>query len=170
MLPTFNTLSDNNDNLNLTDNGSPNSQYIAITDLSTKLCNPATISFIHINSRSLWKNHDHISQLLSQCPFDIVAITETWLEPNTPVQMLSIPNYNFINRDRPNKRGGGVGFYIASHINYIIRDDLMHNSNNFESMFVEIISNKSKNTIVGVVYRPPANSIPTFIEDIYILY
>ena len=44
------------------------------------------------------------------------------------------------------------------------RDDC--NSNNIESIFIELIHPKEKNTILGVVYRPPNNMFSDFEENI----
>ena len=131
-----------------------NTQYSEVYSVSNTISgNTPTLTGIHLNCRSLWKNYESISHLLSQCKFDVVALTETWLQSNTPLQMLSIPNYNLINTDRPDKRGGGVGFYVADHVKYVVRQDLMKTSVHFESMFIEITSSK-KNIIIGVIYRP----------------
>ena len=121
----------------------------------------------HVNSRSLWKNHDNILTLLNcvtNNKFDVVGITETWLSVNTPTHMISIPNYNFVRTDRRDRHGGGVGFYVRNDIKFTIRNDLNICSDSFESMFIEI-SDNHRPTLIGVIYRPPSSSSRSFIDD-----
>ena len=48
---------------------------------------------------------------------------------------------------------GGALLYIDNNINYIVRDDLcIYRSKELESVFIEIINSKGRNTIVGCVY------------------
>ena len=46
------------------------------------------------------------------CSFDVIAITETWMDQTSSVQDNSITGYNMCNAFRTNKRGGGVALYI----------------------------------------------------------
>ena len=71
---------------------------------------------------------------------------------------------------RTDKTGGGVGLYIASGLEYKIRDDLcFENSTIAELLFVEIVNPKGKNTITGVMYRPPSQNVADFISKFNIL-
>ena len=48
---------------------------------------------------------------------------------------------------------------------YKLRKDLCHANDNYESCFIEIESQNSKNVVVGVVYRAHT-SIDDFVRDI----
>ena len=54
-------------------------------------------------------------------------------------------------------------------INYIARDDLcISKAKELESVFIEIINSKGKNTIVGCVYQYPCMNPTECIEDLII--
>ena len=48
-----------------------------------------------------------------------------------------------------------MALYIKEDITYKIRHDLYHNTEDFESRFIEIVNTTSGNMIVGTVYIPP---------------
>ena len=124
-------------------------------------------SFIHINARSLWKNYDDVHDLIHNTldsKISIAAITETWINENTPLNMLKLENYNFVQTSRIGKRGGGVGFYIRKDVQFKVRTDLNHNYGSFESLFIEALFS-DRNVVVGVIYRPPNSSLVTFLND-----
>ena len=49
-----------------------------------------------------------------------------------------------------------------------LRDDLVpeNNTGEMEALFIEIINERSKNIILGTIYRPPNNSINEFDNDL----
>ena len=75
---------------------------------------------------------------------------------------------------RKDRKGGGVSLFIKETIQYSVINDIGENNEFIESLCVEltdICSSSCKNSIIGVVYRPPKTSIETFneiLEDIYI--
>ena len=80
---------------------------------------------------------------------------------------LTLPGYHpLITRCMQNERGGGVGLFIKSDIQYTIRDDLsIFLPHVFEAVFVETTSSGVKNSIVGVIYRP--NTAPGADMDLF---
>ena len=66
---------------------------------------------------------------------------------------MNVDGYNFVRKDR-NQDGGGVGIYIRKGINFDVRDI---NDANLETLFIDILLNKTKPFVVGVCYRPPNN-------------
>ena len=63
-------------------------------------------------------------------------------------------------------KGGGVAVYINDLYQFKTRKDLCLQNNHAESLFIEIENHSSKNSIIGVIYRPPQLSIDSFIEDL----
>ena len=122
---------------------------------------------MHINARSINKNIETIDQMLSslRISFDIIGIRETWIsETNDLIQM---EDYHLICNGRKNRKGGGVGLYIKDDRNYQVRKDLsIYNKDIMESLFIEIIREKNKNIIVGVIYRAPDSDGRCFLEEI----
>ena len=49
--------------------------------------------------------------------FDIIGISETWLDNNVSNKAVSIRGYDLIHVDRSG-RGGGVGVYIKSNMKF----------------------------------------------------
>ena len=139
-----------------------NSQFNDNYDNSSK----KYFSVLHINARSMNKNFDSINLLLSSLhnyPFSIIAVTETWLHTNSP-PIFNIDNYELIRDDRKHGRGGGVALYVHESIKFKLRHDIKVVG--VENIFIEIINEKTKNTIVGVVYRPPNNIIDNFLVNL----
>ena len=116
------------------------------------------ITIQHINIRSLQKNFIPIQNYLYDSKPHFLCLSETWL--NNHITNVNIDGYNFINKDRSQKRGGGVAMYIKNdtcveEIN--INDEI----NDFEQIW---ISHKSKNSsfIIGTIYRPPNGNLTNF--------
>lgn len=127
------------------------------------------LSILHQNIRSLKNKYDDFTQFLNNLPFQftVIGLTETWIKNETMADDMSIPGYNLECINRENKLGGGVCLYIKEGIHYKIRNDINTNiDNTIESLFIEIASDKSKNTIIGVIYRPPSNNFDKFQESI----
>ena len=83
---------------------------------------------------------------------DIIGISETKVNSNSNLDLISLGNYNlhFVNSET---RSGGVLVYIKKSILYTIRQDLKFTCSKYESLWVEISvginSNNSKNILVG---------------------
>lgn len=86
---------------------------------------------------------------------DIVTITESFLEPDSPLHIHAIPDYKLLNHDRAIRKGGGAA--INSHESYRVK--MMAVSPcpyvpALEYMIAEITLGTSK-LFLSVVYRPP---------------
>ena len=66
-----------------------------------------------------------------------------------------LPNFTTNHQKKSDRRGGGVSVYIHNSLNLKPRPDLSKNCGDIESLTKEIISEKTRNTIVSVLYRPP---------------
>ena len=123
------------------------------------------LSFCHINARSIlaYNNEsksnqekmDEIRQILcKQYEYSVIAVTETWLTPDTLSNDadLIVENYTFYRKDRNNGRGGGVGVSVADSLHCSVRSDLA--PNDAELLWLEIETNH-KRILAGVCYRPP---------------
>ena len=69
---------------------------------------------------------------------------------------------------RKEKSGGGLCILAQKGINIKMGDYINKDNNNvnIESLFTEITNEKSKNVILGVIYRPPNNKINEFDSHI----
>ena len=123
-------------------------------------------SIIHENIRSIPKNLDKfINYLMNiELQFSIIGLTETWLKDHSR-DLYNIDGYSPVHNIRKSRTGGGVSLYIKDNIDFKIREDLTMSNDLMETLFIEIDKNtfgKNKNTIVGVVYRPPDTDIDSF--------
>ena len=75
-----------------------------------------SLSFLHVNCRSISSKIYDLSLLIFNSKAHILAVTETWLQDNNS-DSVSIPGYNFVCKNRDGKRGGGVGFLQAKQSN-----------------------------------------------------
>ena len=116
-------------------------------------------SFLHLNVRSIPSNLNNLENYLSllEHKFQIIALTETWLQPHNK-DIYNICGYNHEYKIREGKKGGGVSLFISNDLHYVVREDLSLSNSLFESLFIEITTcgNKLDSSIlVGVIYRPP---------------
>ena len=123
------------------------------------------LSCCHINSRSLCRNFNNLSLFLSTLSMQpsIIGISETWLNDDSPQPLCNLDNYEFINKNRKNKRGGGVDLFIRSDIRYKRRPDLKVNNVSIESVLIEI-QNYNSIILFGVIYRPPGQQTDDFFH------
>ena len=122
---------------------------------------------MHINARSLLKNLDNLTtelSLLTNKP-SIIAVTETWAK--TDNDDFPIPGYSNILKARQNRIGGGVALYIQDKIDvkYKLRPDLSC-SEVCDSLFIQISIAKTKDIVIGVVYKPPDSDVQKFNEKL----
>ena len=109
-----------------------------------------------LNINSLLKHIDELRVCVSKQQIDILAINETKLDSNIPMDLISLEGYNWLSMNR-NRFGGGVGFYIRSTIDFRIRPDL--NTQGIELLSIEISKYKTKPFLLSTWYRPPNSSL-----------
>nr|CAI5820274.1 unnamed protein product [Callosobruchus analis] len=85
-----------------------------------------------MTERSLVGHFADFSDLIQSNRYDIVAVSETWLNSNVDGPAVQINNYNFVRRDRNDgSRGGGLGIYIKNYIKY----EILSQSDNTEDVW-----------------------------------
>ena len=102
------------------------------------------IMVIHFNLRSLPKSRYKIEDFLLQLHNlpHIIAITETKLNSSN-LDQAELENYHFEHIDSVSN-AGGVGMYIRNDLKYLLKSDIVVNSEDCENIFIEMI-NKRKN-------------------------
>ena len=91
--------------------------------------------------------------------FDIICINETRLNNSIDNNVVKIPGYDILRRDR-NRHGGGVAIYIRDSFLYVNRNDLMPAS--LEAICVEIKKPRMKPFLVSSWYRAPDLNVEVF--------
>ena len=143
------------------------SKYYSTSDLESEGINELglTSSILHVNIRSINKYCQNFSHLVDMCsiPFDIIAMSETWLSPNNNT-INYLDDYNHIFNQRNGKSGGGVSLFVKKNMQYTERNDMCMMNSSIESVFIECPSQGHKSIIYGCVYRPPNTPIYDFID------
>ena len=124
------------------------------------------LSMIHTNIRSIPKNLNSFDNYLAGLndKFSIIALSESWLKDHS-VDRYGLHGYNAEHRFRPSRGGGGVSLFIKDSIEYSVREDLCCQNAHIETLFIEIAKEnigKSKNVLIGAIYRPPDTDMKLF--------
>lgn len=127
------------------------------------------LSFLYLNARSIVNKHKELELYVLEEKFDVVCITETWMNESILDSEMSINGYALYRRDRDDadkQRGGGVAIYVHNDLNCVHREEI------FEEKFPETIwcniSCNGRKTLVGVCYRAP-DSVQINDEALYSL-
>lgn len=116
----------------------------------------------HQNVRSLLSNFDRFQNHILDKSYDVVSMTETWLDDRTTANAVNIPNFTCFRQDRSH-RGGGVGVYVSNAFN---SSKLLSESNaNIEHIWIKII-NLNRTFVIGTIYRPPQGNLEGFFETL----
>jgi hypothetical protein len=124
-------------------------------------------SMVCLNVRSAPKNLSEFRNYLNlfSHEFSVIGLTETWLNEEN-MSVCNLNGYQCEHAVRQNRMGGGVSLFLKSHINYTQRNDLQIFCQELESLFIEIPKDclgSTKNTLVGVIYRPPGTDLENFL-------
>lgn len=129
--------------------------------------NQSKLSFLHINARSILPKIDDLLIILALLPVKIVALTETWLTPDSE-SALMVPGYKVICNSRKDTVGGGVALLIREDVKYnLLSDSAMPVHSSYERLFVTLPQEKGPDLIVGAIYRPPGLSLIEFNDDFF---
>ena len=132
-------------------------------------CKNEKLLFLHLNIRSIRNKFDALVNYLNSLDhnFSIIALTEIWLNDND-IDNFEIPSYKSTKLFRQNKIGGGICIFTREDLKVKLREDLVPENitSEMEAIFIEIINDKSKNIIVGAIYRPPNNRFNDFENEL----
>ena len=145
-------------------------QYLTIDSFKDMKFNSSReFSILHLNIHSV---EAHIEELrialqLIDYKFDFICISESKIMKNrAPKVDINIVGYQVPIGTPTCASKGGVLIYVQNGINFEPRNDLMiYKEKELESYFIEVINEKQKNALIGVVYRHPCMDESSFIED-----
>ena len=116
------------------------------------------LRFGHLNINSLAAKYDEIHDLLTDGIFDVLALSETKLDPSFPDSQLQHPNYRLLRRDRNTGRGGGgLVVYLRTGLNALRRRAI--EDDQIECLCIEI-AHKTSPVMLIVAYRSPTLNPP----------
>jgi len=108
----------------------------------------------YTNARSVRNKMNELRAVCHKEDFDIVAITESWVNVNTRdfIAEFAIPSYTILHKDRTDFRiGGGVLLLIKDSLNVIEKNC---QANDHDIISIEIIDQNRKKIQFTLVYRP----------------
>ena len=122
----------------------------------------SNFSIVHYNVQSLANKLDLIESELRN--FDVICLTETWLDRRISDETIKINGFNLYRRDRADDNRGGICVYINQSIFSCRRRDL--ELLQLECVWVEI-SLHNRKELLGTFYKPPSsnNLVYTSIEN-----
>ena len=119
----------------------------------------------HINVNGIINKLNEVHVLLNEVKWDILGITETHLTASTPDNLLRIPGYDFVRKDRScSSKGGGVLIYY--HKCLTVHQDLKWDIQELEAVWINVTLH-SQSTLIGCLYRPPKDM--TFFSSLQAL-
>ena len=108
---------------------------------------------VPLNSKFEQLKLQTLELISSNVKIDVIAIQETW-EIRYPETLL-IPGFQtLIFKNRTGMRGGGVGFYVRTGLNFKVIDDLSPFENKIlESLTIKLEYPGSKSVLLTSAYR-----------------
>lgn len=120
------------------------------------------LNIINLNIRSLVPKITELRDFAKNAAYDVIILTESWLNANIDDAVIELENYNLIRKDR-DSRGGGVIIYIKCKYEFQILNNLPVGDT--EQLWVSL--NIKKQTVcVGGVYKPPSYSLVDFLNNL----
>ena len=113
-------------------------------------------SVVHCNVQSLASKIEAIEPELSN--FDVICLTETWLDHRTSDDLLALAEYTLYRRDRGRDAYGGICVYVKNELYSRRRNDL--EVADVECVWLEI-HNHNRKVLIGTFYRPPNSTHAT---------
>ena len=129
-----------------------------------------SLSFLHLNIRSVPKNLDKLQVYLHSLDFSFsfIGLSETWFNDTTRA-LYDLETYNQEAVFRSDRRGGGVSLFIRNTIRYSQRNDLNMFSADAETVFIEVdksVFKTEKNIVIGLIYRIPNRDAKQFNDSL----
>ena len=112
------------------------------------------LNILHINAESLRKKVNAVEA--ESIGYDIVCLTETWLNPSIDNTSISLTGFQQPFRKDRGDGYGGVAIYVAEHIPALQRTDL--DTQDLEAIWVEIRHPKLRGLFCSM-YRPPNTNV-----------
>ena len=128
---------------------------------------PGSFNVLHINIRSLHKNVDSLTVLLSDLRdagviIDAIGLCETFLT-ETSLSLVDIENYSGLHKVRCNHSSGGVSLYIHDSVK-LVKEVKVPFNEAYEACAAEL-EYKSKKILLCKFYRPPNSNDKLFLAS-----
>jgi hypothetical protein len=128
--------------------------------ISDRYVNNSHPLFLSINIQSLMSKHEQLKNYVlslsnANVPIYIIAVQEIWSIHYA--ELVDIPGFRFIFKNRSQGSGGGVGFYIKDNLQFTEISPVPFIDSQFEYIAIETVISKKKYYLYNI-YRAP-NSV-----------
>ena len=123
----------------------------------------SSLAVAHLNTRSLLSGFVAFKSLIERGPYDIVALTETWLNPDMASELVHVDGFSLVRADRGG-RGGGVAMYVSTMLSYSLLP-LGDVNDALEHLWITF-SVAGRRFALGAVYRPPRGVVTDFVDQL----
>jgi exonuclease III len=114
--------------------------------------------------------HDLLADIAWE--FDVIAVSETWNDVNNQINFSPplLNGYHPYTGSTGSSQNGGCGFYISESLSPTPRKDLEfkieEKGAESECHWLELTSNTTSNTVIGVIYRHPSGKVDKFLAEL----
>ena len=127
------------------------------------------VTLAHINARFL-KNRNHfilIKEVVLDKKFDILRVSESWLNSSISDIELDIPGYNIYCLDRTNKPGGSVCTSVKQNLKVECLQHLSSiTSSGLHQLWLKSQAGNYRSFLICTVYRPPSSTLDCFDNEL----
>ena len=150
------------DDLDIVDNCS----YISHEELHDVDPTSDTLSILQLNMQGLINKQSDLNKLLhaeSRNKVCVALLCETWLQKEM-TQLVNIPNFSLISKERKGKKGGEVGILTQEDLKVRHRPDLEIDTNVMENAVAELKGDKDR-ILLASCYRVPNTNQTEFLSS-----
>ena len=136
-----------------------NSKYYHIDEFQN-VSKSQQFKLFHTNINGLSCHFDELHNMLTQTnsDFDVINITETSENKDSSFPTnISLNGYKYPYTTSSKFFKGGVAIYIKDCFTSFKRENLCQSNDQFETVWVEINQENSKNILLGCIYRHPGS-------------
>ena len=115
------------------------------------------ITIAHLNARSI-KNRNHfilLKDVVRANKFDVLTVSETWLDSSVSNFEIEIPGYSIFRLDRLDKVGAGVCAFVKHNLKVELLSELSFIGESDQA-------GNCKSFLICTAYRPPSTSTDCF--------
>ena len=142
-----------------------NNYYLNVNDCKHVLRFCKYLSILTINIRSLNKNCDKISELITFMKFEpsVIIVSELWIKEGQSF-LFNLPHYNFVS-NKSYHRSGGAGIFIKEELEFKITEDFRMDTEACENVWITLSLNKKEKVLIGSIYRHPQTDFSLFENE-----
>ena len=119
--PVIHNCNPNHDAYSHKQRNSNNLVHIKCSKLTSSFTARSLPNVLVINSRSIRGKIEELVYYVNEFTIQIIIVTEAWLSADIPDDVINIPGFILIRKDRHNGFGGGCAIYVSEEIPMKIR-------------------------------------------------